>query len=273
MVELLLILAAAAAAAAALAGLGYLLVWFLLHGRQDGPGWEKLEGFRYAHRGLHGPGVPENSLGGLPPGGGGRIRRRTGCPSDPGWTPSGDPRRGFGADVRRSRSGGGKNRGGACRSPLAGSEEHIPLLEEVLPLFAGRAPLVVELKTDRHGAAALAGDTVDCLDRFSIDYCVESFDPGRCGGAAATRPVGAAGPAVPGFPPPSIRPGSLEPLGADESLLQCIHPAGFCGLPVRRPGKAGSAAVPQIWDADGLLDPPLPGRCGPCRARGRPADF
>ena len=62
MVELLLILAAAAAAAAALAGLGYLLVWFLLHGRRDGPGWEKLEGFRYAHRGLHGPGVPENSL-------------------------------------------------------------------------------------------------------------------------------------------------------------------------------------------------------------------
>jgi len=60
---------------------------------------------------------------------------------------------------------------------LAGSEEHIPLLEEVLPLFAGRAPLVVELKTDRHGAAALARDTVDCLDRFSIDYCVESFDP------------------------------------------------------------------------------------------------
>ena len=40
MVELLLILAAAAAAAAALAGLGYLLVWFLLHGRRDGPGWE-----------------------------------------------------------------------------------------------------------------------------------------------------------------------------------------------------------------------------------------
>ena len=37
MVELLLILAAAAAAAAALAGLGYLLVWFLLHGRRDGP--------------------------------------------------------------------------------------------------------------------------------------------------------------------------------------------------------------------------------------------
>lgn len=29
----------------------------------------------------------------------------------------------------------------------------------------------------RASAAALARDTVDCLDRFSIDYCVESFDP------------------------------------------------------------------------------------------------
>lgn len=177
MVELLLILAAAAAAAAALAGLGYLLVWFLLHGRRDGPGWEKLEGFRYAHRGLHGPGVPENSLA--------AFRRAAEA--------------GYGAelDVHLTRDGrlvvihdGDLER--MCGVPgrvaektaeelaalrLAGSEEHIPLLEEVLPLFAGRAPLVVELKTDRHGAAALARDTVDCLDRFSIDYCVESFDP------------------------------------------------------------------------------------------------
>ena len=38
MIELLLVLAAAAAATAALAWLGYLLVWFLLHGRRDGPG-------------------------------------------------------------------------------------------------------------------------------------------------------------------------------------------------------------------------------------------
>ena len=168
MVELLLILAAAAAAAAALAGLGYLLVWFLLHGRRDGPGWEKLEGFRYAHRGLHGPGVPENSLA--------AFRRAAEA--------------GYGAelDVHLTRDGrlvvihdGDLER--MCGVPgrvaektaeelaalrLAGSEEHIPLLEEVLPLFAGRAPLVVELKTDRHGAAALARDTVDCLDRLAL---------------------------------------------------------------------------------------------------------
>ena len=62
MIEMLLVLAAAGAAAAALAGMGYGLLCFLLRGRRDGPGWEKLTGFRYAHRGLHGPGAPENSL-------------------------------------------------------------------------------------------------------------------------------------------------------------------------------------------------------------------
>lgn len=156
MVELLLILAAAAAAAAALAGLGYLL-GLVPAPRPAGWSWlGKAGGLSVRPPGPPRPRRAGELPGGLPPGGGGRIRRRTGCPSDPGWTPGGDPRRGFGADVRRSRSGGGKNRGGACRSPLAGSEEHIPLLEEVLPLFAGRTPLVVELKTEPHGAAALA---------------------------------------------------------------------------------------------------------------------
>lgn len=40
-----------------------LLVWFWLHGRSHGPGWEQLTGVRYAHRGLHAlPHAPENSL-------------------------------------------------------------------------------------------------------------------------------------------------------------------------------------------------------------------
>lgn len=40
-----------------------LLVWFWLHGRSHGPGWEQLAGVRYARRGLHAlPHAPENSL-------------------------------------------------------------------------------------------------------------------------------------------------------------------------------------------------------------------
>ena len=55
----------------------------------------------------------------------------------------------------------------------------IPLLEEVLPLFVGRAPLIVELKAERGNAAALAAATCAVLDKYKVDCCVESFDP-RC---------------------------------------------------------------------------------------------
>ena len=40
--------------------------------------------------------------------------------------------------------------------PLEGTEQRIPLLEEVLPLFTDRAPLIVELKAERGNAEALA---------------------------------------------------------------------------------------------------------------------
>ena len=177
MIEMLLVLAAAVAAAAALAGMGYGLLCFLLRGRRDGPGWEKLTGFRYAHRGLHGPGAPENSLA--------AFRRAA--------------ERGYGAelDVRLTKDGRlavihDATLERMCGVPgrvadwtaaelsalrLGDTEERVPFLEEVLPLFAGRAPLIVELKTDWRSAAELARRTVECLDRFSIDYCVESFDP------------------------------------------------------------------------------------------------
>lgn len=62
---------------------------------------------------------------------------------------------------------------------LEGTEYHIPLLEEVLPIFAGKAPLIVELKAERGNADALAAAACKLLDKYKVDYCVESFDP-RC---------------------------------------------------------------------------------------------
>ena len=38
------------------------LILFLLAGRRNHPGLEKLRGWSYAHRGLHGNGIPENSM-------------------------------------------------------------------------------------------------------------------------------------------------------------------------------------------------------------------
>ena len=57
---------------------------------------------------------------------------------------------------------------------LEGTEQRIPLLEEVLPLFVGRAPLIVELKAERGNAAALAAATCAVLDKYKVDCCVES---------------------------------------------------------------------------------------------------
>jgi glycerophosphoryl diester phosphodiesterase len=62
---------------------------------------------------------------------------------------------------------------------LEDTDEPIPLLEDVLALFEGRTPLVVELKSDKGNHDALAAATMAMLDRFRVAYCVESFDP-RC---------------------------------------------------------------------------------------------
>ena len=62
---------------------------------------------------------------------------------------------------------------------LEGTEQRIPLLEDVLPLFVDRAPLIVELKAERGNAEALAAAACKVLDKYKAEYCVESFDP-RC---------------------------------------------------------------------------------------------
>jgi glycerophosphoryl diester phosphodiesterase len=62
---------------------------------------------------------------------------------------------------------------------LEGTEETIPQFKEVLELFAGKAPLIVELKAERGNHAALAAAATAMLDSYDGVYCIESFDP-RC---------------------------------------------------------------------------------------------
>ena len=64
----------------------------------------------------------------------------------------------------------------ACR--LEGTDEKVPFLEEVLPIFEGKAPLVVEIKPCKGNHAELTRRTCELLDRYpKLDYCIESFDP------------------------------------------------------------------------------------------------
>ena len=142
--------------------------------------WDYFRKWRYAHRGYHDkPRIPENSLP--------AFRRAVQC--------------GFGAelDVHLMKDGhlavihdaSLRRTAGADveiedltaeelkNYTLEGTEHHIPLLEEVLPIFAGKAPLIVELKAERGNAAALAEAACALLDKYHVTYCMESFDP-RC---------------------------------------------------------------------------------------------
>ena len=63
--------------------------------------------------------------------------------------------------------------------PLEGTDEIIPLFSQVLELYAGKAPLIIELKAERGNHAALTKAVCDLMDGYTGSYCMESFDP-RC---------------------------------------------------------------------------------------------
>lgn len=61
--------------------------------------------------------------------------------------------------------------------PLMGTQEHIPLFQDVLALFEGKTPLVIELKVERSNFDALTDAVMAALEGWNGTYCVESFHP------------------------------------------------------------------------------------------------
>jgi glycerophosphoryl diester phosphodiesterase len=154
-----------------------LLIWVWLvapsrRRRRAGP-WR---GAAFAHRGLHGPGCPENSLAAF------ERACAAGC--------------GIELDVQTTRDGHlvvfhdddaarmtGKD--GLIREMtlsevralrLAGGDERIPTFDEVLALVNGRAPMLVEIKS-APGVVAITQRVVERLKNYGGRYVVESFDP------------------------------------------------------------------------------------------------
>lgn len=160
---------------------GLTVLWFLMmYTRRQEPDFYGLAGYAYAHRGLHDveKHIPENSM----------LAFRLAL------------EKGYGAelDVRITRDGelvvmhdesllrtAGVDREvhdctlaelRGCR--LEGTQERIPLFREVLELFAGKAPLVVEAKTYKSNCPVLMAAICKLLDEFpQLQYCIESFDP------------------------------------------------------------------------------------------------
>lgn len=159
------------AAAAAL----YLLA---LRGRRGNPVLEQFRGWNYAHRGLHGSGRAENSLS--------AFRAAV--------------EHGYGAelDIHLLKDGGlavihdselGRTTGQTGRVEelttadlknyrLEGTKDCIPTFREVLDLFEGKAPLIIELKA-ADNAAALCEAACRAMEGYRGAWCMESFDP-RC---------------------------------------------------------------------------------------------
>ena len=141
-------------------------------------GFFGFEKYRYAHRGLHGKNVPENSLAAFSR----AAARGFGAEMDVRLTKDGELIVFHDASLLRMTGANGatedmrKNQ--RKNLLLQNSQEHVPLLSEVLPLFEGRAPLILELKTNKGNYAELTRRVCELLVNFPrVKFCIESFDP------------------------------------------------------------------------------------------------
>jgi len=147
--------------------------------RRPRAGLSKLRGWAYAHRGLHGDGAPENSLEAF------RRARDAGYGSELDVHLLSDGNLAVIHDHKLERTTGMPGviedliTEDLVNLKLQDTEESIPLFSDVLKLYSGAAPLIVELKATTKNVTQLCETACKMLDNYSGIYCVESFDP-RC---------------------------------------------------------------------------------------------
>ena len=152
----------------------------LLQCRNGHSGLKELRLFRYAHRGFFdADGAPENSMAAFRK----ALQNYYGVELDVHLMADGNLavihdsslKRTAGADVEIEDLTTQQ----LAQYRLEGTEEKIPLFSQVLELFEGKTPLIVELKAARGNHAALTEAVCTMLDKYQVSYCIESFDP-RC---------------------------------------------------------------------------------------------
>lgn len=153
-----------------------------LNGRRNAPGVRDFDGWSYAHRGYHDDKeIPENSLAAFRL----AVENGFGAELDVHLLKDGslavfhdwNLKRMTGEDLILENLTADQVR----NHRLLKTTEHIPLLDEVLEIFAGKTPLIVELKTYRGNYAKLCEAACRKLDAYTAlyggRYVVESFDP------------------------------------------------------------------------------------------------
>ena len=141
-------------------------------------GW--LGSCAYAHRGLHQPGVPENSLTAFRA----AIERGMGIECDVQRSSDGQAVvfHDFELDRLTAQTGPVMARTGdeLARIELAGSQDRIPALRRMLDEVAGRVPVLIEIKSNRGSfkhVGALCQAVRRVLEGYSGHHAIMSFDP------------------------------------------------------------------------------------------------
>lgn len=147
-----------------------------MRGRSGHPGLKRLQNWSYAHRGLHGGGVPENSMAAF------RAAVENGYGAELDVHLLADGNLAVIHDSRLKRTTGAQGRIEELTAAqlkdytLGGTDQTIPEFTEVLKIFEGKAPLVIELKV-QNNVDALCSRAAQVLDGYKGDYCIESFHP------------------------------------------------------------------------------------------------
>ena len=154
-----------------------LYVWGL-RGRRGISGVRDDKGFVFAHRGLHqGLTIPENSAAAF------RLAAEKGYGSelDVHLLTDGGLAVFHDSGLERMTGGSGEIENlkteDLRKYKLGQSEETIPTLKTVLDIYSGKAPLLIELKTNRNNYRTLCETVCRELDHYKGTYVMESFDP------------------------------------------------------------------------------------------------
>lgn len=154
--------------------LGYL---FCIGGRNGHPMLDKLRGWNYAHRGLHDADKPENSMAAFRA----ALEHGYGIELDIHLLKDGNLAVIHDSLLQRTVGVEGRIEDLAtadlANCHLLGTEETIPQFRQVLDLYDGKAPLIVELKCVDGNVAPLCEAACKMLDNYNGPYCMESFDP------------------------------------------------------------------------------------------------
>ena len=149
-----------------------------LRGRTGHTDWTDFKGYFFAHRGLHNDtNVPENSMAAFKRakdrGYGVELDVRLMADGNLAVIHDSSLLRTAGVDVKIEdlKTDDLKN------YFLEGTAENIPTLSEVLSLFDGKVPLIIELKSDGKNFSKLSSTVCETLKNYKGSFCLESFDP------------------------------------------------------------------------------------------------